>query len=156
MPDDKSKISSRNKPTQRKPAIPEIPQCPANIIGLGIDLVARDRVERMLKKHGEKFLRRCFTLEEAEYCMSRPDPIPDLAVRLAAKEAGFKAIGSRRGMGIGWRDFETILDSESVPALRLLGRAKDRGESIGIEKTWMSLTHEEHWSAAVIIITGKS
>jgi holo-[acyl-carrier protein] synthase len=85
--------------------------------------------------------------------MTRPDPIPDLAVRLAAKEAGFKAIGARRGMGIEWKDFETVLDNESVPFLTLHGKAKDRGNIEGIEKIWMSLTHEDDWAVAVVILT---
>ncbi len=85
--------------------------------------------------------------------MSRRDPIPFLAVRLAAKEACFKAIGGRRGMGLGWREFEVIFDDEGIPAIRLVGPARDRADLLGIDRIWLSLTHEDEWSAAVVIMT---
>ncbi len=138
-----------------KISIPEFHAPEGHVIGVGIDLVARERVARMLDRFGDRFLRKYFTPGEAEYCMSRPDPVPDLAVRLAAKEAGFKAIGARRGMGIGWTDFEVVLDSGSVPWLSLHGRAHERGEKIGAGKVWLSLTHEDLWVAAVVVVTSE-
>jgi len=132
---------------------PEFIKSIPGILGVGIDVVARDRVERMLSGHGDRFLTRCFTAEEAEYCMSRRDPIPDLSVRLAAKEAGFKAIGARRGMGIGWREFEVVLDEEWVPWLKLHEKAKGRGDVLGVSKCWLSLTHEDTVSIAIVILT---
>jgi len=130
-----------------------IPDVTGHIIGLGIDIVECQRVQRMLDSFGDRFLDRCFNPDEVKYCLSRPDKIPELAVRLAAKEASFKAIGARRGMGIGWKDFEVVMADDSVPFLKFNGRAKARGEEIGAGKLWMSLTHEEHWVAAVVIIT---
>jgi len=130
-----------------------VPQVTGHVIGLGIDIVECQRVKRMLDSFGDRFLDRCFNPDEIEYCLSRPDKIPELAVRLAAKEASFKAIGARRGMGIGWKDFEVVMADDSVPYLKLNGRAKARGEEIGAGKLWMSLTHEERWVAAVVIIT---
>jgi len=131
----------------------DIPNIEGNIIGLGIDIVACERVERMLKTHGERFLNRCFNPDEAAYCMSRPDSIQELAVRLAAKEASFKAIGARRGMGIGWRDFEVVMTETVIPVLQLNGKAKARGDEIGVTGLWMSLSHEDLWVAAVVIMT---
>ncbi len=139
----------------KTPDLPGIPPESGAVIGLGIDIVARERVVRMLENHGERFLERCFTSDEAKFSMTRKDPIPDLAVRLAAKEASFKAIGARRGMGIGWREFETVLDSEDVPTIRLHGKAKVRGELIGAGKIWLSLTHEDLWAVAAVVVTGK-
>jgi holo-[acyl-carrier protein] synthase len=140
--------------TVARPEFPDIPASAGQVIGLGIDIVARERVERMLENHGDRFLERCFTPDEREYCMSRPDPAPDLAVRLAVKEACFKAIGGRRGMGLGWRDFEVVIDEQGVPWLRLNDEAAKRAESIGVGKVWISLTHEDLWSAAVVVLTG--
>jgi len=134
---------------------PELPESVGRILGLGIDIVASERVRRMKAVHGSRFLARCFTDSEAEYCMSRKDPIPDLAVRLAAKEACFKAIGGRRGMGLGWRGFEVVLDSQGVPEMSLRDAAQARGEMLGVSRIWMSLTHEDDWSGAVVIMTGE-
>ena len=54
------------------------------ILGVGIDLVAVDRVERLLARHGSRFLARCFADGEAV----RPGDAEHLAGLLAAKEAG--------------------------------------------------------------------
>lgn len=156
MPENKPETINNAHSGKIQPAVPDIPEDTGNIVGLGVDIVARNRVKRMLQSHGERFLNRCFTEKEAGYCMSRPDPVPDLAVRLAAKEAGFKAIGARRGMGIGWKDFETVLDCDSVPELILHGKALERGNQSGLGKIWLSLTHEKDWAVAVVILTGKT
>ncbi len=135
-------------------SIPELPESTGRILGLGIDIVASERVRRMLETHDDRFLKRCFSEGEREFSMSRKDPVPYLAVRLAAKEATFKAIGARRGMGLGWRDFEVVFTGENIPALKLNGPAKERGDRLGVNKIWLSLTHEDEWSAAVVIMTG--
>ncbi len=126
------------------------------IIGLGIDIVANERVARMLDRFGDRFTGKYFTPAEADFCLSRPEPVPDFAARLAAKESSFKGIGARRGMGIGWTDFEVVMGEKVIPRLELRGRAKDRGIEIGITKIWLSLTHEDLWSAAVVIVCGDS
>jgi holo-[acyl-carrier protein] synthase len=134
-------------------SMPDVTGIPARIIGVGIDIVASERVGRMLKFHGDRFLDRCFTGDESRFSMSQRDSVQNLAVRLAAKEACFKAIGGRRGMGLGWREFEVYFDDENIPAIRLNGPAKDRAERIGVGHIWLSLTHEDEWSAAVVIMT---
>jgi holo-[acyl-carrier protein] synthase len=134
------------------PDLPSIP-CNATILGVGIDIVASARVVRMLEVHDKRFLRRLFTEQEAEYCLTRKDPVPDLAVRLAAKEACFKAIGGRRKMGLGWRCFEVVLDHQGIPFINLRDAAKIKADSMGLKKVWLSLTHEDEWSVAVVVMT---
>lgn len=127
-----------------------------SIVGVGIDIVANDRVRRLFSRHADRFLERCFTSAEVSYCRSRRDPVPDLAVRLAAKEACFKAIGGRRKMGLAWRDFEVVLDHEGVPSMRLHGKADNLGRALCIRRIWLSLSHEIEWSAAVVVVTAAS
>ena len=134
-------------------SVPDIRSSARDIIGVGVDIVACGRVERMLDSHGERFLARCFTPDERRFCISRKDSAACLASRLAAKEAGFKAIGGRRGMGLGWRDFEVVFDREKIPMLLLHGDAKTRGESLEVGRIWLSLTDEDEWSVAVVIMT---
>jgi len=108
----------------------------------------------MLERHGKRFLVRCFSEEEVRYCMTKRDGIPCLAARLAAKEACFKAIGGRRGMGLRWRDFDVVMEDDGTPALRLDGAASELAQRIGVLKIWLSVTHEEQWAAAVVVVTG--
>src|SRR2546423_8006864 len=61
----------------------------------------------MLADKGAHVFDRLLTPAEAEYCRSRPDPATHVAVRLAAKEAVYKALqGSEAARGNGWRGNE--------------------------------------------------
>ncbi len=94
------------------------------VVGLGIDLVEVARVRRMLERRGERALRRLLTESELAYVLSRPDPAPHVAARLAAKEAVYKAFQNLPGSaGIGWRDIEVSRDGSGRPAVRFHGRA---------------------------------
>ena len=80
-------------------------------IGLGIDLIEIDRVERALERR-PRLAERLFTPAELSYARNRARPGRHLAARFAAKEAVIKALGrpvppvrsrsnpaSRRGSG---------------------------------------------------------
>jgi len=58
-------------------------------------LLSVDRVARMARRHGERFLARAFTPEERAECEGRRAP-ERLAARLAAKAAARKALPDLR------------------------------------------------------------
>ena len=64
------------------------------IIGTGIDATDIPRIERVLRRYGDRFLERIFTPAEVAYCQRRRNPAPHLAGRFAAKEAAMKALGT--------------------------------------------------------------
>ena len=51
---------------------------------IGIDMIAIPRVQSVLERHNERFLRRIYTPEEVAFCRGR---VAELAARFAAKEA---------------------------------------------------------------------
>jgi holo-[acyl-carrier protein] synthase len=59
---------------------------------LGVDLVEIARV-RALARRNPKFLTRVFSAAEITYCRAKKNPWPHFAVRFAAKEAVYKAMG---------------------------------------------------------------
>ena len=59
---------------------------------LGVDLVEISRI-RALARRNPKFLTRVFSPAEIAYCRAKKDPWPHFAVRFAAKEAVYKALG---------------------------------------------------------------
>src|ERR1041384_2447588 len=126
------------------------------IVGLGIDAVEIDRVGRMFADKGEKMLRRLFTEHELSYISTKVVPAQHLAVRLAAKEATYKALaGNELARGIGWRDVEVLTRSDDgAPHLRLHGRAAERFREIGAATAHVSLTHSASTAVAVVIIEG--
>ena len=65
-----------------------------SVIGIGVDLVECDRIQRSLDRFGEKFLRRVFTEGEIEYSTSMKFPARHLAARFAAKAEARGSLGS--------------------------------------------------------------
>lgn len=59
---------------------------------LGVDLVEIVRV-KFLARRNPKFLARVFSAHEIAYCKAKKNPWPHFAVRFAAKEAVYKALG---------------------------------------------------------------
>ena len=113
----------------------------------GIDVVEIDRVEKALRHHPERFLRRLYTPLEIAYCHGR---VRELAARFAAKEATMKALGT--GIrGVGWREIEVLPDRRGKPLIYLHGRAKERAKAIGMGQAEVSLTHGVDVAFAVVV-----
>jgi len=74
------------------------------ITGLGVDLVSIPRMRTTIDRWQARFVERVFTDDEIIYCRARRDPAPHFAARFAAKEAGFKALGTGLQMGVRWRE----------------------------------------------------
>lgn len=123
------------------------------IIGVGVDLVEISRVRSMIASRGERALLRIFTESERRYCDRMANPARHFAVRVAAKEATFKALsGSDEARGIGWREMEVELDDIGRPSLRLHGRAAARARELGVARTWISLTHGDDLATAFVVL----
>ncbi|HXT14499.1 MAG TPA: holo-ACP synthase [Gemmatimonadaceae bacterium] len=123
------------------------------IAGIGIDAVEIDRVERMYAELGERMLNRLFTGDELTYVTDKIAPAQHLAVRLAAKEAAYKALaGNELARGIGWRDVEVVSREDGAPMLRLHGRAAQRFAELGGQTIHVSLTHSVTTAVAVVIV----
>lgn len=118
------------------------------IVGIGVDVVAVARVEGLLERHGERFLRRCLHPGEAR----RPADGQHLAGILAAKEAAFKALGTGWGEGVGWRSVEVTRDAAGAPKLALHGAAAARAAALEVERAHLSISHAAGVAMAVVIL----
>lgn len=113
--------------------------------GVGIDLVEVARIAKLKDNH--RFLQKCFTPAEIEYCFQQRFPEQSLAARFAAKEAAGKAIGvGIMNKFLLWKDVE-VVSSDGKPRLRINGRA---GEILKDAEFHLSLTHTSHQAAAVV------
>jgi holo-[acyl-carrier protein] synthase len=121
-------------------------------IAAGVDLVEIARVERILARHGDRFLARVFTSQEVGYCRSRP---AELAARFAAKEAVAKALGVGVRMmareGIDWRDAEIVGDHLGKPQIQLHGRAAQRAQALNLTDWEVSLSHTRELAIAFVV-----
>ncbi len=119
---------------------------------VGVDLIEVARVERVLARHGERFLARVFTPAEILYTRGRA---PELAVRFAAKEAVAKALGVGMRMlardGIRWREVEVLGDRRGRPEVYLHGRAAERAAELGLTEWAVSLSHTREYAVAFVV-----
>lgn len=124
------------------------------ILGVGIDIVDHARVRAMLERLGrDRVYARLLTGPEREYCERMHDPALHVAARLAAKEAGFKALaGSVEARIIGWREIEVVHDDHRRPSLRLHERAQVRAAELGVIRAHLSLSHGDTSAVAVVVL----
>ncbi len=104
-------------------------------------MVVVERIERSLTRYGEAFVERVFTPGEAAHCRNRPHPAPSYAARFAAKEAVMKVLG-KGVFEIPFTAIETGADPDGRPTVTLHGKAKERGERIGLVSLDISMTHD--------------
>jgi len=122
-------------------------------IGVGVDLVEVSRVAAIIADKGGRVFERLLTAAERAYCESRPDPATHVAVRLAAKEAVYKALqGNAEARGIGWRDIEVIRAPDGRPGVRLAGLAAERARELGVSRVLLSLSHTHQAAVAMAVL----
>lgn len=113
----------------------------------GIDMVSIDRIEKLFKRWDDRFLNRCFTAREQQFCGGS---IESLAANFAVKEAFAKATG--RGLrGFGWRDVELVKGKLNEPSLVLHNAAKQLVEELGWISTSVSMSHEAGMALAMVV-----
>jgi holo-[acyl-carrier protein] synthase len=91
------------------------------IIGSGVDVIEIARIERVLRRRGDRFERRVYTSREIEQCHRAARPAPHFAIRFAAKEAVMKAVGTGWAKGVRWVDIETAQTSAAAAPGRISG-----------------------------------
>ena len=122
------------------------------ITGIGIDVVQNERIGASLQRFGDRFINRIYTEEEIRYCKKCANPEIHFAARFAAKEAGFKALGTGWAAGVKWKDVEVERLASGKPELHLHGEALARATSMGATRFYVSLTHDQLVSCAVVIL----
>ncbi len=109
--------------------------------GSGIDIVEIPKLEKAVKRWGDVFLNRIYTDRELAYARSKRHPMHHLAARFAAKEAVFKALGTKPD--IAFKDIEIYNDKFGKPLCRI----RNKRSFISL-----SLSHTENYAVACAII----
>ncbi len=124
------------------------------IIGIGSDIIDITRIEKVIGRHGERFLERIFT--DAERAKAeRRSKMPKLvwatyAKRFAAKEACSKALGTGIRQGVWWRDMGVVNMPGGRPTMKLTGGALARLQSLtpAGHEARIDLTITDDWPLA--------
>lgn len=129
------------------------PEADMAVIGIGLDLVERARIERALNRFDEAFLARILSAEERRRVpQGAARRVDFVAARFAAKEAAAKALGTGFANGIGPRDFEILSLPSGAPHLRLSGAALEQAKRLDVSTCHLTLTHSTTHAAAVVIL----
>jgi holo-[acyl-carrier protein] synthase len=118
------------------------------IVAHGIDLVDCPRIEKMIQRHGDRFIKKVFTAAEQAYAEANKNKIEKLAGRFAAKEAVLKLMGTGWRGKIAWTDIEIINNSAGQPEVTLDGEVKKIAEKLGVKHISVSITHTANFAIA--------
>src|SRR2546421_11103160 len=126
------------------------------ILGIGSDITDIRRIEKVIERHGERFLSRIFTEVERAKAERRARSVETYAKRFAAKEACSKALGTGMRGGVWWRDMGVVNLPSGRPTMKLTGGAAARlakllppGYEAGIH---VRITDEDPLAQAFVII----
>ena len=126
-----------------------------NIFGIGTDIVNIKRIDKSIKKYGNKFKSKYFSKKEIFYCDNKKNPSPFYAKRFAAKEAFVKALGTGFSNGLLHKDVEVINNKKGKPIIKMSFRSKRIINKIFKNKkysTHLSLSDDKPWAVATVII----
>jgi holo-[acyl-carrier protein] synthase len=132
---------------------------PDMILGLGSDLVDIRRIEKVLARHGERFIMRIFTDLERAKAERRAARIETYAKRFAAKEACAKALGTGFRRGVFFRDLGVVNLPSGRPTMELTGGALAQLRRITppgfAARIDLSLTDEYPLAQAFVVISAE-
>ena len=121
------------------------------IVGLGLGVVETGRFRSADLRHGPRFRRRLFTDAEQAYAARKRRGYESLAVRFAAKLAAARALGLA---GVPWQELEVVRARGRAPELVLHRAADHEAREQGVRRASLSLTHDERWCIAHVVLEG--
>ena len=110
---------------------------------IGVDIVEIKRVGA--QAHNRRFLERVFSPQEVAYCRSRKHSAQHFAVRFAAKEAVWKAVGEPK---LSHRDIQVRNRPNGKPEVIFPKRFARLARRVSI-----SLSHGREYAVAMAIYT---
>jgi holo-[acyl-carrier protein] synthase len=127
------------------------------ILGIGSDLTDVRRIEKVIARHGERFIARIFTEKERARAERKKNRVETYAKRFAAKEACAKALGTGMRGGVWWRDMGVVNLPSGRPTMQLTGGALKRLQAMtpqGYEaKIDLTISDEGPMAQALVVIS---
>lgn len=134
-----------------------------NVLSIGTDVVEVSRMRKATIRN-PRILNRIFSEDELNYCF--PNKLAQvnetkfnelnstvfqrLAARFAAKESVLKALYTGLG-GVNLIDIEVKRSKSGEPSIYLRGTAKEKAETLGINKFMVSLSHCDSIAQSFVI-----
>ena len=122
------------------------------IYGIGVDLAQISRIERAYDRFGLRFANKILGQQELLDFQHTKRPVRFLAMRFAAKEAASKAFGTGFKQGVAPRQIEVRHNRAGKPSLVFSGQALELTKEHGIVASHVSLTDEDDFAVAYVIL----
>jgi len=125
------------------------------ILGVGIDTIELRRISRAVEREGVSFLDEFLSDEErGNLPAGGPAREKDAALRVAAKEAFLKALGTGRVGRIGWHDVEIVGEPRRGATVRLNGEARRRSDARGVRRVHLAVSCTRLRAVASVVLEG--
>jgi len=118
------------------------------IVGVGVDVIEVERLQRTLSRYGQQFLAHVYAEEEQQDAPEGEGKAAYYAGRWAAKEAVAKALGSGIGRECAWTDIRVLRSANGRPEIRLHGAGARTAAALGIDHVHVSISHVKRLACA--------
>ena len=122
------------------------------IAGIGVDLVDKTRIDRLLDQYGEQFIRRVLNAGELEQFAESTRKSWYIANRFAAKEAISKALGTGLRFPVTLLSIGVISNELGRPAFVFSEALRAYLQSRNIRDAHLSITHENQLVCAMVVL----
>ena len=122
------------------------------IFGIGSDIVAIDRMRKLLEKYGDAFAKRILASDEWPAYQVSANRANLLAKRFAAKEAFAKALGTGLRHPVSLQNICIVHNDLGKPGFSLNPLLAKLLEEQGIKKHHLSLSDEKEMACAFVIL----
>lgn len=122
------------------------------IAGIGVDLVDKKRIDRLIDQYGEQFLRRVLNADEKEQFANSTRKSWFVANRFAAKEAISKALGTGLRYPVTLLSIGVVSNQHGRPEFRYSEALQAYLQSRKIHGAHLSITHENDLVCAMVVL----
>ena len=126
-----------------------------SIYGIGVDLVNAKRIQHLYQKYGDRFPKRILDEDEMQLFENSKNKERYLCNAFAGKEAAVKALGTGFSQGVHWKDFGLSRKSSGQPYLHYTKKIKEKFNSLGISSSHITISDEDPWSIAMVVLETK-
>ena len=124
------------------------------ITGIGTDVCSIERIDKSLKRYGERFVKRILTPEERVRFERARDKAGHFAKRWAAKEAFAKALGSGIHPPFTWHSITVTRDRRGKPGIRPSTAMAAHLKGLGVAEFHLSLSDDAGVAIAFVVLEG--
>jgi holo-[acyl-carrier protein] synthase len=122
------------------------------IYGVGTDLVDIKRVEKILSKNRDGFVRRVLSEHEQALFANKADSAAYCAKRFAAKEAFAKALGTGIGKTVSFQDLTVRNNEDGKPHFIPSEKLRQYLVEKNIKQAHLSISDESQTAIAFVIL----